>query len=131
MNIFENASKTKVRFETSKGEVSVEELWDLSLTSLDSIAKVISKELKEASEESFISKKSSANTKLELKMEIIKYVIQGRLKEVEDSKTMAEKRAQVAFFEDLLNKKKTQSLESLSESEIEAKLAALKGEPVA
>ncbi len=56
MNIFENASKTKVRFETSKGEVSVEELWDLSLTSLDSIAKVISKELKEASEESFISK---------------------------------------------------------------------------
>ena len=39
LNIFEKASKQKLRFVTSKGMISSEDLWDMSLQSLDIIAK--------------------------------------------------------------------------------------------
>ena len=38
-NLFEKASKMKLRFSTTKGVLSTEDLWDLSLESLDRIAK--------------------------------------------------------------------------------------------
>lgn len=41
-NIFEFATRNKVRF-SFKGLISVEDLWDLSLTNLDSIYKELNK----------------------------------------------------------------------------------------
>jgi len=56
MEMFAFATKKKIRFETSKGLLSVEDLWDLPLTSdngrpnLDDIAKGIYKAMKEGEE---------------------------------------------------------------------------------
>jgi hypothetical protein len=55
MDIFEKASREKLRFSTSQGQFSVEDLWNLPLTSpsgrsvnLYDIANGLNKELKES-----------------------------------------------------------------------------------
>lgn len=124
-NIFEQASKLKLRFSSSRGEISIEELWDLSLESLNSLAKAVNKKLKEESEESFIAKKSKANTELELKLEILKHVIASKQESAERAKTRAEKKAHKEFMETLLQRKKLDALESMSLEEIEKQLATM------
>lgn len=127
-NIFEKAARLKLRFGTAKGEVSIEELWDLSLTSLDNLARAVNKRLKEESEESFIAKRSMANTELELKLDVLKHVIATKQDENEIARTKAEKKAQVEFMKTLLQKKKLDALESLPVEEIEKQLATLEAE---
>ena len=79
-NIFEQASKLTIRFASSKGLTTTEDLWNFPLTSerhssLDSVAKGINKALKESSEESFVAESTKANSVLELKLEIVKHII--------------------------------------------------------
>ena len=64
MNIFEYAVRNKVRF-PFKGMISVEDLWDLSLTNLDSIYKTLNKQIKQNDEESLLSTKTNIDTELE------------------------------------------------------------------
>lgn len=85
--MFEKASRKKLRFNTVKGDVTVEDLWDLPLTSrdsfnLDTVAKELNKAVKDSGEESFVVKKTGANVALELKFDIVKYIIKVRLEEV-------------------------------------------------
>ncbi|RKZ35289.1 MAG: hypothetical protein DRQ49_19675, partial [Gammaproteobacteria bacterium] len=70
--LFERASKQKLRFNTAKGTIDTEDLWDLPLQSkknisLDLIAISLSKAVKESSEESFVEVKNTINKELELK----------------------------------------------------------------
>jgi len=81
MSIFEKASKAKLRFSTSRGQLSTEDLWDLSLESLDSIAVAIDKALETAGKKSFIGKRDTTNTTLELQLEILKHIIEVKLAE--------------------------------------------------
>ena len=76
-NIFEIATREKIRFETSRGEIGVEELWDVPLTSknqfdLDNIAKAVNKKIKDQEEESFVKVKSAESNTLKLKLEVVK-----------------------------------------------------------
>lgn len=125
MNTFEKASRLKLRFITSRGDLSVEELWDLSLTNLDTIARAVNKKLKEQEEESFIAKKSKTNTELELSLEIIKHIINTKQEEAESARLKAEKKSQIDFMKNLLQKKRLDAMESMSVDEIEKQLATL------
>jgi hypothetical protein len=128
MSNFEKASRLKLRFSTNKGELSVEDLWDLSLESLDTIAKVTNKKLKEESEESFIGKKSINNTVLELKMEILKEVISFKLKEKEAKTLRAVKSAKLAQLKELANNKANEQLSGMSLEEINKLIVELETE---
>lgn len=128
--MFEKASRLKLRFTTGRGEATIEELWDLSLTSLNELAKSVNKKLKEETEESFIDTKSRKSTELELKLEILKHVISVKLKERDDAKVKADKKSEVEFLENLLAEKKIDELKGQSKEEIESRLAALKAETV-
>jgi len=97
MNIFEQASKQKVRFETSQGHLSSDDLWDLPLTSktgranLDEIAMGLHRQLKDVSDVvSFVDDvKEPKNIALTLQFDIVKHIIEDR-KAVKD-KAMKEK----------------------------------------
>lgn len=127
-NLFEVASRNKIRFNTNKGQISVEDLWDLSLTDLDKVAKAVSKALKEDTEESFIKPATRVNTELTTKLELVKHVISVRLGEQEARKKAAEKASQIAVLEDLLMRKQLEQLESLDAESIKKQLAELKGQ---
>lgn len=128
MDIFEKASKLKLRFASSKGQISTEDLWDLSLTNLDSLAKTVNKSLKEEAEESFIGERKSSSTTLqELRLDILKHVISVKLEEKENARIRAEKNAKIAQLKELLNSKKNEELASKSSDEIEKMLSELEG----
>ena len=123
--MFEKASRIKLRFATTKGLLSVEDLWDLSLQSLDSIAKGVNKQVKESQEESFITTRSKSNTELELSLEILKHVIKVKLEEKEAKEQASLRKAELETLRQLKAEKATETLKSLSEEEIDARIAAL------
>jgi len=122
MSLFERAAKCKLRFHTSKGLLAVEDLYDLSLNSLDTVAKTINRQIKAESEESFIEAKSKVSTELELALDILKVVIADKIATQESNKKRAETIAKKAQIQDILLRKKTQSLEELSVEELESML---------
>ncbi len=89
-NIFEFASRHRLRF-SYKGSISTEDLWNLSLTELDSIFKTLNKQFKTSQEESLLETKSEENKVLEVKIAIVKYIVAAKQKEAEE-KLQAEER---------------------------------------
>ena len=85
-NIFEAATRSHLRFDTVRGGITTEDVWDLPLTSktemsLDAIGKIVIRSLKASEEESLVVKSSVANTTLNLKLNIIKHIIEVKLEE--------------------------------------------------
>lgn len=80
VNIFEYAVRNKVRF-PFRGLISVEDLWDLSLANLDSIYKSLNKQAKQSDEESLLSTKTNVDAELEIKINIVKYIVSTKLEE--------------------------------------------------
>lgn len=128
--MFEKASQMKLRFETKKGDLTTEELWDLPLTSktgvsLDDIAKGINRSLRESSEESFVETPSKANSLLVLKLDIVKHIIAKRLEAAEEAKNAAAKKAEKEKLLTIKAAKQNKALEDLSLEEIDKLLASL------
>lgn len=126
--LFEKAAREKLRFSTAKGQLAVEDLYDLSLQSLDTIAKGVNKQLKDASEESFISKRSSTDKELELKLEILKHVIKVKMDEADASKVRAEKRAKLERLKEIQAQKSGEAMNQLSQEEINKQIEELSAE---
>lgn len=130
-NIFEYASRNKLRFSSIRGELTLEHLWDAPLRSndgfnLDQIARTANKALKDATEESFVTTtRSSAQNRLEVMLEIVKHVISVKLSEEEASKRRKENKLEKEKLLAILEEKQTGKLSNLSEKEIQKRIAAL------
>jgi hypothetical protein len=123
--LFEKASKAKLRFKVKNGFCATEDLWDLKLEDLDDLAKSLSKEVKESSEESFIKVRSDQNKTLELKFELVKYIITTKLKEKEDKETRVLKAQKKAQIQELIEKKELSSMEGKTLEELKKELELL------
>lgn len=128
MSIFEKASRIGVRFESSKGLLSVEDLWVLPLTStkgqanLDDIAVDLNHLLQDAQTESFVKKAVKTNEELQLKFDIVKHIIDTRLAEDEAAKTKALAAAKKAKVLEFIARKQDEVLEKASIEELQAML---------
>lgn len=131
MNIFEQATRQKFRFESIKGELTVEQLWDMPLTSkngfdLDTVAKEVNRDLKACSEESFVNTNHNpAVGRLEAKLEVVKHVIAVKLAESDERAKAADRKAEKERLLEILHQKKDQDLLGLSREELEKRIAAL------
>lgn len=129
--MFEKASKLKIRFESPKGSLTVEDLWDLPLTSstgkanLNDIAKGISRELRENEDEDFVNTATKPNELLALKMEVVKRVIAERLAENQAAKQAADRREKKQRIMALMAQKQDEVLASKSLDELQAMMAEL------
>lgn len=131
---YENALRKKYRFPSCKGELTVEQLWDLPLKStranapdLDGVAKEINRQLKEQTEESFVEIKSNPlKSELEDKLGIVKHVIHTKQAENEALRTAAQRKQERERLQDILAIKNQQELEGLSKEEIQQRIDALK-----
>lgn len=123
--MYKQASKIKLRFATVKGNLSVEDLWDLNLQMLDKIAVALDEELSKSPKKSFISDVAPEAKLTEMKFNIVKDVITDKLKEKAEKEQAKEKAAERAKLLDLLAKKQSEKLESLSEEELKQRLAEL------
>lgn len=124
VNMFEVATRNKMRF-PYKGQISVEDMWDLSLPALDSVFKALNSQMKQVKEESLLSTKSKADETLELQIEIVKYIVSVKLAEKEAREKAAEKSVQKQKIMEIMAKKQDESLESASMEDLQKMLAEL------
>lgn len=123
--MYKKALRTKLRFNTTKGKLTTEDLFDLNLTDLNNLAIALDKKLSETPRKSFISDVTPDTQEDELRFNIVKDIITLKLIERDIARNAKAKAAEKEQLLEILHRKKNENLEKLSVEEIEAKLASL------
>lgn len=124
--MFETALRGKFRF-PFKGLISTEDLYDLPVESLDLIFKELNSQIKRVKEESLLGSKSLQDKELELKIDIIKYIVSTKLEESEKRAKAKEIRGQKQKVLEIIATKQDADLESKSIEELTKMLNELEG----
>jgi hypothetical protein len=128
---YKYAAQNRLRFPSSRGDISVEDLFDLPLTSkngfdLDSVAKAVNARLKAELEESFVTPPTNPKKKLlEISLEIVKDVIATKQEENAAALARAQRKAQKQKILEALERKKDESLSQASIDDLQKQLAEL------
>ena len=88
--MYKEASKLKLRFQTTKGVLSVEQLWGLSLMELDTLAVSLEEEYKNSKGKSFLDKKTEKDKTIKLRFDIALDVLNTKVEEKEAAKQEVE-----------------------------------------
>jgi hypothetical protein len=127
MNYFKQASREKLRFLTSQGNLSVEQLWGLRLTPLATIIRGIKKQLKKENDDelSFLDGNATSTDKtMELRFNVAKEIYVEMKEEKDAVKTEAAKKEHNEKIMALISKKQEGELEGKSVEELTALLKA-------
>lgn len=123
-NIFEMAARCKYRF-PYRGNISVEDLWDLPVKALDGIFKTLNAEVKQSQEESLLENKSPEDEVLANKIEIIRHIVAVKQEETAELKDLREKSAKRQKILELMEKKDNEALEQMSKEDLQKMLENL------
>ena len=123
-NKFEIAIRNKYRF-PYKGMITVEDLWDLSVTQLDGIFKTLNAQIKQEKEESLLTTKSASEAELDNKIAIIRYVVATKQAEAEKARKAKETKAETQKILEIIGRKQDAALENMSIEELYARINAM------
>ena len=124
MSIFKEAAKLKLRFK-AKGNMSVEDLFDLPLTSkdgvsLNDIAKEIYKNIKEDSGVDFVGEVVETDRIEELKLQIVKEIIKDKKDDIKRKEESEVKKSHNENIDKLIAAKEAEALSNLSIEDLKA-----------
>lgn len=122
--MFETAVRNKMRF-PYKGQISVEDLWDLDVNALDGVFKTLNSKVKVSQEKSLLRTRSKESEELMVQIEIVKYIVSVKLAEAEARKNAEANRAKRQQILGILADKQESDLKNKSPEELQAMLAAL------
>lgn len=125
MNQFTQASKIKLRFNTPKGLLSTEQLWDLTLVDLTTSIKASKKLLNKTEDNdlSFLEITTTVADQIEqLRFEILKEVYLTKKADNEAIRTAKENKEHNQKIMQLIEQKKDDKLSGLSIEELEKML---------
>ena len=122
--MFETATRNKLRF-SYKGQISVEDLWDLTASALDTIYKGLNSQLKETKEESLLQIRTPKDKELELKIEIIKHIVKVKLEEADAKIRAKQTKEQRDKILEALATKQDEALMNKTPEELQAMLKEL------
>lgn len=122
--MFEYATRNKIRF-PFKGLISVEDLWDLSLTNLDSIYKTLNKQVKQSEEESLLNTKTTVDKELDVQIAIVKHIVAVKLAEQEAREKASAKKAQKQKIMAIIASKQDEALQNSSVEDLQKMLDEL------
>ena len=120
-NIFEKATMNKYRF-PFKGQISVEDLWDLKLQDLDSVFKQLNKTKKVNEEESLLEVKSASDVELEDKIQIVKFIVKYKQDAAAERLAAKDRKERNQKILSIIEKKQNEALEGKSIEELSAML---------
>ena len=123
-NLFEMATRSKMRFPSTKGELSVEDLWDLSDKDLDVVYKNLKDQEVKYSEESLLDD-ANVDPKLTAAIGIVKYIFTTKRNERLAEKERINKKLTQRKYIDALSKKQDEAIEKMSEAELRAMIDSL------
>ncbi len=121
--MFEKALRMKLRF-AHKGQITTEDLWDLSVTTLDSIYKGLRAAQKEQEGDSLLAEKREDST-LALQIDIVKHIVTVKQAETDAKKARALKAEQKQRIMEILAQKQDAALLGKSEDELKTLLAQM------
>lgn len=124
VNLFEQASRRKLRFQTAVGILTTEDLWDLPLSAknkvdLDGVARALHNRLKEHEDVSFVKSSTKPDGDLQLAFEVVKHVIDVRVTERDAAVQAAEKAAKKSKLLEVIARKQDMELENASVEELQ------------
>ena len=122
--MFEYATRNKVRF-PFKGLISAEDLWDLTLTNLDSIYKTLNKQVKQSEEESLLDTKTTVDKELDVQIAIVKHIVTVKLAEQEAREKASVKKAQKQKIMAIIASKQDEALQNSSVEDLQKMLDEL------
>lgn len=123
--LFEEATRQKLRFQTDRGVLSVEDLWDMSLTNLNTLAKSLRRKLKAEEEEDFLETKTEKETIDKLRFDVVLFVLETKKSEKKESELAADKKAKRQVLMNLLAEKEAEDMKKLNKEELLAKISEL------
>lgn len=124
--MFEKASRMKLRFEFM-GQISTEDLWDLSVEVLDELYGKLRMQQKNSNEDSLLKKKSKESEILNLRINLVKHVVETRLNEAEARMASAQIKLQKEKISTIIQKKRDEGLENMSIEELQEEMDKLTG----
>ena len=125
MNMFEVAAKKKLRFESPAGLLTVENLWDLPIKDkavcLNTVGQYLLKEVQENQNSEF-SENSSVKNDSDVKLEIVRYIIEAKKTYAKRAEDAALSRMNNNRIRDIIEAKKAEELSSMSIEDLEKML---------
>ena len=120
MNLFLEAAKNKYKFQTERGALSVEDLFDMPLVSRDGFnLDTLAVQLHNSPEtKSFVQKLSSNSSVINNKFEIVKFIINHKLEEQAANEQAAVKAERKQKILAAIQNKQDSRLNDMSEEEL-------------
>lgn len=122
-DLFKIASKRKYRF-SFKGQLTVEDLWDLSVEDLDRIYKDLKAKQKNETEDSLLGTVTKQDKILANKIEIIKAIVMDKLAAKERAAKVAKAKAQNQRILEIMADKADAELKEKSIDELQSLLVS-------
>jgi hypothetical protein len=122
MENFKLASQQKLRVQTGRGLLSIEQLWDLPLEELDALAVSLEAEHKQSGKKSFLVKTSVKDKTAKLRFDVVLDILNTKVDEAQalsDAKEIKEHNNKIL---NLIADKKDESLKGKSIKELEKML---------
>lgn len=119
--LFEMGLRNKFRFEY-KGLITIEDLWDLRIEQLDEIYMNLSNKLDKKNKERLLQNKTKEQQVIEAKMEIVKYIFDAKIVEIENRKSLIAKKEQKQKLMQLIDEKENEALKGKSVDELKKML---------
>jgi hypothetical protein len=119
MENFKLASRLKLRVSTSRGPLSVEQLWDLPLSELDALAVNLEDAYKNSKGKSFLEKRTTKDKGIKLQFDVVLDILQTKVEEQEELRNAREVKAHNEKILDLISQKKDEELKGKSVNELE------------
>ena len=118
MSNFLKATQQKLRFQTPRGVLGTEQLWDLSLEELDQVAVQLDEGYKNSKGKSFLNKKTKKDKTIKLKLDIVLQIISIIQEEQEALQTAAETKSHNQKILGLIAEKQNAELAGKSVEEL-------------
>lgn len=122
MENYKLASQQRLRFQTNKGLLSTEQLWDLSLEDLDALAVSLETEHKQSGKKSFLIKTSEKDKTAKLRFDIALDVLNTKVEEMNALAVAKEVREHNKKILNLISEKQDESLKGKSIKQLEGML---------
>jgi ribosomal protein L29 len=125
MSIFKEASQLKLRFQTTKGALATEQIWDLTLTELSALLKNLKKAIsKSSSDESlaFLDESFEVDKEAELRFNVAKEIYLYKKDEHNAAINAASNKEHDQYILRLIAEKEKEDLKGKSVEELQALL---------
>lgn len=122
MENYKLASQQKLRFQTNRGLLTTEQLWDLSLEDLDALAVSLETEHKQSGKKSFLVTKSIKDKTAKLRFDVALDILTTKVEENQAALEAQEIKEHNSKIITLIAEKKDESLKGKSIQQLEKML---------